>query len=494
MRSWSSQTISAKITRMNLLVSGTALILAYISFLGYDWYSLRHDLVSSLDTEAAIIGANSVSALDFDDPQAAEITLSGLRGSPHVLYAAIIQPDGRSFAEYLRDPDFRPVPGPRLAPGDDESHWNLNGSILLGQRIVFGGKTLGSVYVLAETTDVAHRAERFGLISACILLLSFLIAVLATSAIRNLISRPLTELAQTAQVVSRDRDYSVRAELPSSSDELAFLVRSFNEMLEQIQHRDRMLEQSRTVLEQKVQERTAELTAANRELEAFSYSVAHDLRGPLQNISNIGFLLQQTCAAGDVDGPVLVEKLFDGTSRMSKLIDDLLRLSRATSTPLQRTEVDLSKMVERILKEHETQARNRQVEIVVAPNVYVNADERLLYLAMENLLGNAWKYTSKSASPRIEFGWRKDAQGTVYFVRDTGAGFDPALAGRLFRPFQRLHPESEFPGTGIGLATVQRIIARHGGRIWATAGVDQGAEFSFTLPAETEEPSEAAAI
>lgn len=482
MRPRATQTISAKLTRVSMLVSGTALLLAFVSFLAYDWYSLRLELVNQIETEAAITGANSVSALEFDDPQAAQTTLGALRGSPHVLYAAILTPDGATFAKYARSPRSMAMPGLRLAPNEFEQHWRLDGSVLLGRRIVFGGKTLGTVYVLAETTDLTRRAQRFGIISACILLLSFLIAVVATEAFRRLLTRPLTELARTAQVVSRERDYSIRATLPSSADELALLVHSFNEMLEQIQRRDRMLEESRTVLEQKVEERTAELKTANKELEAFSYSVAHDLRGPLQHISNIVFLLQQACK-GDGETSALLEKLDESSVRMSKLIEDLLNLSRSTSTPLRRTEIDLSAMVRSILEDLAAQSPGRKVKVVVAEGARVFADDGLMRLAMENLLGNAWKYTSKIGEAEVEFGFQQStAEGVTYSVRDNGAGFDPADAQRLFRPFQRLHTQEDFPGTGVGLATVQRILARHGGRIWAKADLERGAEFSFTIP------------
>ena len=468
---------------MNLLVSGTALLLAYISFLAYDLYTLRQNLIGTLNTEAAIVGANSVTALLFDDQQAAESTLSALRGSQHILSAVIVRPNGTMFAQYARDRSIRPSIDIRLDPEQSSGFWPEGRNILLGRKIVLADKSVGAVYLLAETSDVAHRAQRYGLIAACILLLCFLIAIVATSAIRNLVTAPLSDLAETAQIVSRDRDYSVRARAPRSGDELSFLVRSFNEMLEQIQERDRALEESRTALEQRVQERTSELIAANRELEAFSYSVAHDLRGPLQHISNITYLLQQTCnLSNSQDTAMLIEKLFEGSRRMSTLIDDLLNLSRATSTPLHRTAINLSDMAASILATLRAESEGRNVELVIAKGAHVIADEGLLYLVLENLLRNAWKYTSRLEHARIEFAYSDDRTTPVYTVRDNGVGFNPRYADRLFRPFQRLHSQSEFPGTGVGLATVHRIIARHGGKIWATGNIDQGAEFSFTLP------------
>jgi signal transduction histidine kinase len=482
MRILSSQSISDKFMRMTMLVSGIALLLAYVSFLVYDLYSLRQELISSMATEANIMGANSVTALLFDDKQAAENTLSALRNAPQVRSALILRRDGSEFARYLRSSaiDFQLTN--RLAPGEMERYWTKGRYILLGSRIQFQGAQVGTVYLVAETSDVARRAERFGLISAGMLLICFAIALLATSAVRHMVTDPLTGLAKTAQIVTRDRDYSVRAKIPASSDELAFLVQSFNEMLEQIQDRDRALEATRSDLERRVEERTAELSATNKELEAFSYSVAHDLRGPLQHINNIGFLLQHSSEGLNAEGRMLIDRLLEGAKRMSGLIDDLLNLSRASSHPLHRTLIDLSEIAEATAARLQADSHGRQVNFKVAKGARVVADDGLMQVVFDNLLGNAWKYTSKQQSAEIEFGYTEDASGTVYYVRDNGAGFNPRYADRLFRPFQRLHSQSEFAGTGVGLATAYRIITRHGGKIWATGNVDQGAAFFFTVP------------
>jgi len=483
MKLWNTKSISGKLMRMTLLVSGTALALAYVSFLGYDLYTLRQNLIISLGTEAGIVGANSVTSLLFDDQQAAEATLSALHNSPQIRAAIIIRADGRTLARYLRDQSTLPQMNERLASGESNRYWTKGRDILLGHAIDLQGKTVGAVYLLAETSDVARRTQRFGLISACMLIICFAIALFATSTIRHLVTDPLTGLAQTAQIVARERDYSVRAKLPPSSDELSFLIQSFNEMLEQIQARDRALEESRNALEQRVEERTAELTLTNRELEAFSYSVAHDLRGPLQHINNIGFLLQHSCEDSlNPNGQLLIQRLLEGSKRMSSLIDDLLNLSRASSHPLNRISIDLSQMAEAIVTRLESEKGRRRVEFKIAKGANVIADEGLLQLVLENLLVNSWKYTSKVPEAEIEFGYTEEETGTAYFVRDNGVGFDPQYADRLFHPFQRLHSHSEFPGTGVGLATAYRIISRHNGKIWATGDVDQGATFFFTVP------------
>jgi len=475
MRLRTAQSISGKLTALILFASGTALLLAYVSFLAYDFYTLRHNLIESLDTQATIIGTNSESALLFDDPQAARTTLSALRGAPNILVAQIFSADGRPFARYSRPDSTNQALDPRALGHRNSGFWTGNGTVMLGHAITSGGQRIGSVYILAETRNVIQRARQFGLLSAGILLLCFAIALLATSSLRGMLIRPLENLAETARVVSRKRDYSVRAKIPERRDELSLLVQSFNEMLDEI-------EQSRSVLEHKVEERTAELSAANRELEAFSYTVAHDLRGPLQQVANIGFLLQTALPPGGTpDSAALVDKLVGAIDRMSSLIDDLLNLSRAASTPLQHVSVDMSAVAKSIL-DNLDQGDGRKVDTIIAEGCVAAADEGLMTVVLENLLRNAWKYTSRKDPARIEFGCRHEGDEAVFFVRDNGAGFDSKYLDRLFRPFQRLHSQAEFPGTGVGLATVHRIITRHGGRIWATGAVDQGAEFCFSLP------------
>jgi signal transduction histidine kinase len=308
------------------------------------------------------------------------------------------------------------------------------------------------------------------------------VALLVGTVFRRLLSQPIVSLARTARLVSRYRDYSLRFQPTETYNELQSLTEAFNEMLAEIQQRDAALEQARNDLELRVQERTAELLAANRELEAFSYTVAHDLRGPLEIISNICYLLQNhdPGAPTDADDPML-DRLGASVADMSNIINDLLNLSRATSAGLHRKQLDLSTLAISILEDLATAHPERNVKTAVQLGCHANADKGLMQIVLQNLLRNAWKFTSRTASAEIEFGCKRDGPETVYFVRDNGAGFDQRMASRLFKPFQRLHAESDFSGTGIGLATVQRIIARHDGNIWAVGEVGKGAIFYFTL-------------
>jgi two-component system NtrC family sensor kinase len=228
-----------------------------------------------------------------------------------------------------------------------------------------------------------------------------------------------------------------------------------------------------------------QLERKNRELESFSYSVSHDLRAPLRSIDGFSrILLEDYGDRIDVQGGDYLKRIRAGAQRMAELIDDLLQLSRVSRSELVRSEVDLSALARTVLDELGRAEPERQVGLAIAQDLKARADPRLLRAMFENLFGNAWKFTSKTADARIELGSRQGSPAVEYFIRDNGAGFDPAHAKRLFAPFQRLHHQSEFAGTGIGLATAYRIVDRHGGRIWAEGVVGKGATFFFTLPSE----------
>jgi PAS domain S-box-containing protein len=236
-------------------------------------------------------------------------------------------------------------------------------------------------------------------------------------------------------------------------------------------------------LEDRVAKRTTQLEAANKELEAFSYSVSHDLRAPLRSIDGFSqFLLEDYCERLDDEGKDHLQRIRAAAQRMAQLIDDLLNLSRVTRSDMRGERVDLSALAETITAELEQAHPDQTVACIIAPGLIADGDAHLLRIVLENLFGNAWKFTSRHSRAHIEFGSMRQPDGSLaYFVRDDGAGFDMAYADKLFGAFQRLHGMTEFPGTGIGLATVQRIIQRHGGRIWAEAAPEKGATFYFTL-------------
>jgi light-regulated signal transduction histidine kinase (bacteriophytochrome) len=235
-------------------------------------------------------------------------------------------------------------------------------------------------------------------------------------------------------------------------------------------------------LERRVLERTAQLEASNKELEAFCYSVSHDLRAPLRSIDGFTHALLESYAENlDPIAREYLQRVRAASLRMSQLIDDLLHLSRVGRREMRIQDVDLSEVAASIAHELQKTDATRKVQFIIAPGLHARADERLIRIALENLLGNSWKFTAHTAAARIEFGRELQDAKHVYFVRDNGAGFDMTYADKLFTPFQRLHASHEFPGSGIGLAIVQRIINRHNGTVSAEGAPNKGATFSFTL-------------
>ena len=238
-------------------------------------------------------------------------------------------------------------------------------------------------------------------------------------------------------------------------------------------------------LEKRVQDRTAQLEGTNKELEAFCYSVSHDLRAPLRTIRGFSeVLMEQYKPQLDARGQDYLRRTADAGLQMDKLIEDLLKLSRLSRSDIQRAEIDLSAITQQIATELARGEPTRAVEFTIPPGIMANGDERLLRVVIDNLLRNAWKFTKKQPTAHIEFG-KMNGDSLAYFVRDNGVGFDMQYAGKLFGVFQRLHSSAEFAGSGVGLAIVQRVINRHGGKVWAEAKVNAGATIYFTLPAET---------
>jgi len=245
-------------------------------------------------------------------------------------------------------------------------------------------------------------------------------------------------------------------------------------------------------LEQRVKERTLQLTALNQELEAFGYSVAHDLRAPLRHMNGFSQMLLEEHGAGlSAEAQKLLQRIHDAASDLSGMVDALLSLSRLTRDEMRPTQVNLSALAQEIAANLSQREPERQVTLDIAPNLTVQADKHLAQIVLENLIGNAWKFSAQRQPAQIQFGClpATPEDGIVYFVRDNGVGFDMAYAGRLFSPFQRLHSAETFSGTGIGLATVKRIIQRHGGRIWSESAVERGATFYFTLPVSAATPN-----
>ena len=484
--------IQQKLTAMLVLISGLVLLLTSAAFAGYQYWSLRSATRDALAVRGRIIAANSTASLAFANVADAREILSALRADRHIVAAVLYDKGGHEFAAYPASAAGDVVP---VAPGPDG--YRFERGLLIGFQPVeeAGSQRLGTLYLASDLGVIYDTFRLSGVIGLAVMAVALLAAYLLSRVLQGTISQPILALADTAKAVSTRQDYSVRAP-KLGADELGALTDAFNQMLGRIAQQKDELQGYAADLEQRVEERThelqerneslrrntAELLAANTELDAFAYSVSHDLRAPLRSIDGFSqILLEDYSEKLDEAGRESLQRVRAASQRMGTLIDDLLKLARVTRAEIRTEDVDLSGMARDIVAELQRATPERPVEFDIAPGLKARGDTRLLRVALDNLLRNSWKYTAKQPAPRVEFRSADANGGRTFMVRDNGAGFDMKYADKLFGVFQRLHSAADFEGTGIGLATVRRIINRHGGRIWAEGAVDQGATFYFTL-------------
>ncbi|HYU30036.1 MAG TPA: ATP-binding protein [Gemmatimonadales bacterium] len=478
--------IKRKLTAILLLISGLVLLLTSAAFVTEQIITFRQTMRNNLATRARILAANSTAALAFANEADATEILAALHYDPHMVAAALYLQDGRVLATYPAAASADLVPA---APEPDGYRFERGRLVAFTPVSQGGNQRLGTLYIASDTKAVADALRLSAVIAIVVLAIAMLAAYALAAALQGRISTPILALAETATTASTRQDYSVRAP-KFGEDELGMLTDAFNQMLGRIEEQKQELQQHAKILEQRVAERTgqlekraAELQAANSELDAFAYSVSHDLRAPLRSIDGFSQVLLEDYATqlGD-QGRDSLQRVRAASQRMATLIDDLLKLARVTRVEMRTEQIDLSGLARDVVAEIErTTTGERQVEFVIAPGLEAQGDSRLLRVVLDNLLRNGWKYTAKRPQPRVEFTAQDENGDRVFVVKDNGAGFDMQYADKLFGVFQRLHSAAEFEGTGVGLATVRRIINRHGGRIWAEGAVDQGASFYFTL-------------
>jgi signal transduction histidine kinase len=485
-------TIRRKLITAMMLTSTTVLLIIGAVLVLYDVVSFRRELATALTTRAQILAANSTAALAFENPDDARQTLGALKSDPSLVLSALYDRDGRLFASY---PDGA-TPRASIASAHVPEFTFGPSRLVVLQPVIQDGRWLGTLYLESDLRALDTRLRLFVLVVLLAVAGSVAVAFALANWLQNGIARPVRALAEAARRVSQDKDYSVRAQA-MSDDELGLLTGAFNDMLGAIQERDAALGQLNTDLERRVKARTAELEALNRELEAFSYSVSHDLRAPLRHINGFAALLRDHIEQHlDDKGRHYLGHISDSARKMGQLIDDLLMFSRMGRQTMGSSEVDLAALVADLRGAHNADATHKAIVWHVRPLPVVHGDPAMLRLVLMNLISNAIKYSSTQATPEITIAAEETGDEVVIRVADNGVGFDMAYASKLFGVFQRLHRPEEFEGTGIGLANVRRIVQRHGGRTWAEGEVDQGATFFFSLPrdarAESHKPREAA--
>ena len=482
-----------------MLVSGAALLLACLAFVSYDVVSFRDAMVHNLSIQAQIAGSNSVSALLFNDPQTAESTLSALAAAPNITSAGIYTLDGQPFASYRRTLAEKVPSLPPIPPGQIEAHWFRNGQLILVRRIIFQGKPTSIVYISSNLQGVSRRLKRYAGIALLVLLASLIAAFLVASVFQRAVAKPIVHLAEVSRVVSRDRNYSVRATPTGYRDEPDILIGAFNEMLKQIQEGEGALRKAHDELEQRVLERTAQLAAVNQTLELqnreveratqlksqFLASMSHELRTPLNAIVGFSELLaEETAGQLNEKQKRFVNHIKQGSAHLLQLINDILDLSKIEAGQLELHCEDF--LIEDALPEvlstirPLSMAKNITVEQSVETHRPVHADRVRFKQILYNLLSNAVKFTPNGGLIRIEC--RLDDNFVCLSVVDTGIGIRPEDQALVFEEFRQVEGKTVHQGTGLGLAITKRLVERQGGEISLQSELGKGSRFSFTLP------------
>ncbi len=501
MRPFRHLSIRRKLTIIIMATSSAALLLACTAFVLHDLVDFRRLLVNDLSTLAEIIGSNSAAAILFSDAKVAGQTLAALKAEPHVVWACIYNQRGEVVARYVRGGGQLALPPAPRAPG----HRFGSDRLRLATPVVFDGERVGTVLLESDLGEIRARLSRYVGISALVLAASSLVALVLSANLQRLISGPILRLVQTAKAVSERKDFSVRA-AKVSDDELGLLVVTFNEMLEQIQQRDAALTGSLARLEKaqdslvernlEVERINRELARSNSELEGFASVASHDLQEPLRKITAFGDRLRTRCAGAlDETSSDYLERMQNAAGRMQTLINDLLAYSRVTTKAQPFVPLDLAQVVREVLSDLELRIEKTGARLEIGELPTLEADPLQMRQMFQNLLSNALKFQRPQVPPviRVE-GWTLDGDTTVsrrlpaayglcqISVEDNGIGFDEKYLDRLFKPFQRLNPQSAYEGTGIGLAICNKIAERHGGRITAASTPGHGARFLVTLP------------
>ena len=435
-----------------LVIVGLILLLVSVVLVARDVAFAR----SEAESEVLGFAETSAVAIQFTPAAEMEVYLTGILKHPAISMATVYSANGPRTT--------------RRRPQQSESSFSTRLVPRFKEPIV-ACRAVGETTLCLEG-DSGHYQKRLAALivpHAILLGASAILLVVAIALARGGNRQQISELNRILRGAAEENNYSLRA--PAAKGEMGELSGSINGLLEQMHQRDLMLRR-----------RTTELENVNKEVEAFSYSVSHDLRGPLASIDGFSEALREYCGDQlDESGKEYVNWIREAVTQMTNLITGLMQMSRVTRADMTRTRVDLSEIAQSIAQSLRQRAPSRTVDFRIEPELIVEGDPRLLHAVLENLMSNAFKFTSKKDDATITVGKTIEGDRRAYFVRDNGAGFDSTQAARMFTAFQRLHASTDFEGTGIGLATVKRIIERHGGAIWADGEVGKGATFFFTL-------------
>lgn len=470
--------IEQKLRYVILLTCGVVLFVTCASYFAYEIITFRRASIRELSVLGRILAANNTAALSFDDTAAASETLNSIRAEAHVMAVSLYDKGGKLFTQYPADVPLEDFP---KTPADDGYRFE-NGFLVGFQPVVLDNQRLGTLFIKSDMGAMYDRLQLYSIIALLVIIMAFVITYLLSKRFQKGISDPIISLATTARTVSDRKDYSLRA-TKFGGDELGELTDVFNHMLEQIEHQNSEIGRFNQKLAETIDERTQELEAANKELEAFSYSVSHDLRAPLRSINGYAKVLVEDCHDKlDSTDMQALEVITRNASKMGNLIDDLLSFSRLGKQNLTKVSLSVESIARGAIEETQAKEEGRKADIHVDPLPDVKGDSSMLRQVFINLISNALKYSRKKEDPRVNIGSYRENGHVVYFVKDNGAGFDMKYYDKLFGVFQRLHNAADFEGTGVGLALVQRIIKKHGGKVWAEGKVDEGATFYFSVP------------
>lgn len=475
---WGHWRLKTKLLFLTLFTSALGISLVCLSLIIVENENYRKQLESELHVIAGIVAEQSAAALVFEDNSQLTNIIASLKRIESIEQVCIYDSAGYIMSA-LESQDQRPCP--ELSEQQQEGF--VGDAYRLLMPITLDSESVGQLFLTSHLEVLRGHIRTFVGITVAIGALILVALVFLALRLQRIVSEPIFKLSDTAEQIARDHDYSVRAPV-SGSDELGRLGQTFNEMISTIEQQNQRILESRDNLERIVDARTADLSLANRELESFSYSVSHDLRQPLRAIEGFGEALEEDCGDQLSDaGKDYLRRIRAASVRMGSLIDGLLILSRVSRQPMENEAVDLTELLQEITDELINIDNTVPTSVKIQPGIRVVGDSRMLRVAFQNLLENAWKYSAKAGKREVTVTATRVTGGyTAIEVRDNGVGFDMRYVDKLFVAFNRLHAPSEFTGTGIGLATVFRVVRRHHGDVSATSEPGKGASFIVKLP------------